>query len=226
MSLEEQIAGRVLRGDAPGVEELTGRAIEEAISAREILNESYISAMEEVGRRYEQGEFYLPEMLAAARAMKAGLEILRPHLVVEKVEPLGRVVLGTVQGDLHDIGKNLVGMMLEGAGFEVFDLGIDVPPQRFVEAVREHAPDFVGMSALLTTTLPAMYETIEALEAAGRRGSVRVMVGGAPLTERHAQKIGADLYAPDAALAAQRAKEWLQKEKHRGHTNLRRGGGC
>jgi 5-methyltetrahydrofolate--homocysteine methyltransferase len=221
MGPKEQIARMVLRGDAPGVEELTRLAMEEAISPLEILSESYISAMAEVGRRYEKGEFFLPEMLAAARAMKAGLAILRPHLIAEKVEPVGRVVQGTVRGDLHDIGKNLVGMMLEGAGFEVCDLGVDVPPQGFVEAVRKHAPHFVGISALLTTTLPAMQQTIEALDAAGLRGSTRVMVGGAPVTERYAQKIGADLYAPDAALAARRATEWLRKEKHQGHVNPR-----
>ena len=213
MSLTKEIAEKVIKGDAPGVQELTRRAIEEAIPTQEILNQGFITAMEEVGRRYEAGEYFIPEMLVAARAMKAGLEILRPLLVAEKVEPLGRVVLGTVQGDLHDIGKNLVRMMLEGAGFQVFDLGVDVPPQRFVEAVREQAPDLVGMSALLTTTMPAMQRTIEALVAAGQRGSVTVMVGGASLTESYAQKIGADLYAPDAAVAAQRAKEWLRKGK-------------
>jgi len=212
MSLNQEIAERVIKGDATGVQELTQWAIDETTPPQEILNEGFITAMDEVGRRYEAGEYFLPEMLVAARAMKAGLQILRPLLVAEQVEPLGRVVLGTVQGDLHDIGKNLVGMMLEGAGFQVFDLGIDVPPQRFVEAVREYAPDFVGMSALLTTTMPAMQKTIEAIGEAGQRDSVKVMVGGAPLTESYAQKIGADLYAPDAALAAQRAKEWLQKD--------------
>jgi 5-methyltetrahydrofolate--homocysteine methyltransferase len=162
--------------------------------------------MGEVGRLFEAGEFFVPEMLIAARAMKAGLELLRPRLAEANVQAVAKVILGTVRGDLHDIGKNLVAMMLEGAGFEVIDLGVDVTPDKFVAAVRDQKPQFLGMSALLTTTMTSMRATIEALKEAGIRDQVKVMVGGAPLTEEYAADIGADLYAPDASSAARRAR--------------------
>jgi 5-methyltetrahydrofolate--homocysteine methyltransferase len=184
-------------------------ALEAEQDPGEILNQGMISAMAEVGRRFEAQEMFVPEMLIAARAMKAGMAILKPYLLEADIEPVGRVVLATVKGDLHDIGKNLVGMMLEGAGFEVVDLGVDVAPEGFVEAVQEHRPDFVGMSALLTTTMPSMGTTVEALEEAGLREQVKVMVGGAPVTQQFAEEIGADIYAPDASSAANRAKAAL-----------------
>jgi 5-methyltetrahydrofolate--homocysteine methyltransferase len=162
--------------------------------------------MAEVGARFERGEFYVPEMLVAARAMQAGLAVLKPHLAEGGVQMRGKVVIGTVKGDLHDIGKNLVAMMLEGAGFEVIDLGTDVAPEKFAAAVREHKPSLVGMSALLTTTMKAMQPTIEAIEDIGLRTQVKVLVGGAPITEDFAKSIGADGYAADASRAVAIAK--------------------
>jgi 5-methyltetrahydrofolate--homocysteine methyltransferase len=172
-----------------------------------ILNEGLIPAMGEVGCRFEAGEYYLPEMLVSAQAMKASLNLLRPLLVERKVEPMGRVVVGTVQGDLHDIGKNLVSMMLEGAGFEVVDLGVDVPPGKFVEAAR--GAQVIGLSALLTTTMPTMGRVIPALKEAGVRDQVKVIVGGAPVTQAFADQIGADGYGPDASSAVRKVKELL-----------------
>ena len=171
-----------------------------------ILNDSLIAAMDEVGDLFSEGVLFVPEMLMAARAMKAGLEVLRPLLTETDAKPIGKVVLGTVHRDLHDIGKNLVGMMLEGSGFEVVDLGTDVSSQAFVNAVREHEPQVIGMSALLTTTMPSMGATIEALEEAGLREGVKVMIGGAPITQDFADKVGADGFAPDASSATRQAK--------------------
>jgi len=207
MSLKEDIYNKVIVGDAEGVKTLTARAVQEGFTAAELLNDALIPAMTEVGQRFERQEYFVPEMLIAARAMKAGVEILRPYLVEAGVKPIGTVVIGTVAGDLHDIGKNLVSMMLEGTGFRVIDLGVDVPAEKFVQAVRENNPQIVGMSALLTTTMMAMKATIEALRKAGLRERVKVMVGGAPVTQRFADEIGADLYAPDASSAARTAKE-------------------
>lgn len=205
----QQIHERVITGDVPGVKELVQRAITQGVPGSEIVSQYLVPAMTEVGARFERGEFYVPEMLIAARAMQTGLNVLKPLLVEGELETAGRVVIGTVKGDLHDIGKNLVCMMLEGAGFEVTDLGVDVPPERFVAAVQEQEPDLVGMSALLTTTMPAMRSTIEALVEARLRGGVKVIVGGAAMTQSHADKIGADGYAPDAASAVRKAKELL-----------------
>ncbi len=185
------------------------QALEEGISPEQILQQALIAAMQEVGERFERGDYFVPEMLIAARAMQAGLDLLRPQLAETGVPSTGKVVMGTVKGDLHDIGKNLVGMMLQGAGFEVIDLGTDVPPEKFAAAVREHGAQLLGMSALLTTTMPNMQATIEALEDLGVRQSVRVMVGGAPLTDDFARKIGADGYAPDASRAVAVAKSLL-----------------
>jgi 5-methyltetrahydrofolate--homocysteine methyltransferase len=205
----DSIYQSVIEGDAQGVSEGVQGALEAGQDPGEILNQGMISAMAEVGRRFEAQEMFVPEMLIAARAMKAGMTILKPYLLEADIEPVGTVVLATVKGDLHDIGKNLVGMMMEGAGFEVVDLGVDVAPEGFVEAVREYQPDFVGMSALLTTTMPSMGTTVEALEEAGLREQVKVMVGGAPVTQQFAEEIGADIYAPDASSAATRAKAVL-----------------
>jgi 5-methyltetrahydrofolate--homocysteine methyltransferase len=199
----------VLQGNAPETAQGVQQAIDAGLAPGEILNQGMIAAMAEVGQRFEAGDMFVPEMLIAARAMKEGLTILRPHLADAGVEPVGRVVLGTVKGDLHDIGKNLVGMMLEGSGFEVFDLGVDVSPAEFVAAVREHQPQLVGLSALLTTTMPGMQATIEALEEAEVRDQVKVMVGGAPVTQHFADEIGADVYASDAAAAATQARASL-----------------
>jgi 5-methyltetrahydrofolate--homocysteine methyltransferase len=205
----------VIDGDMNRTQELVAKAIAENMSAEQILREGLISAMAEVGRMFEAGEFFVPEMLIASRAMKSGLTLLRPHLIAAKVQAVGKVIIGTVQGDLHDIGKNLVGMMLEGAGFEVIDLGVDVPPEKYVQAVREHHPDLVACSALLTTTMLRMKDIILSIDEAGLRGQVTVMVGGAPVTESYARDIGADLFAPDAASAASRAKELIfELRKH------------
>jgi 5-methyltetrahydrofolate--homocysteine methyltransferase len=168
--------------------------------------------MAEVGRMFECGEFFVPEMLISARAMKSGLELLRPRLTAANVQAAGKVVVGTVQGDLHDIGKNLVGMMLEGTGFEVIDLGVDVSPDKYVAAVKEHQPDLVACSALLTTTMPRMKDIVLSLKDAGLRDRVKVMIGGAPVTDKYATDIGADGYAPDAASAASRAKVLILKK--------------
>jgi len=208
MDLQE-IYEKTIAGDAPAVEELVKRALDAGIRPSQIISHYLIPAMTEVGGRFERQEFYVPEMLIAARAMQRGLALLKPLLVEGEFQPVGEVVAGTVKGDLHDIGKNLVCMMLEGAGFVITDLGVDVEPEKFVAAVRKHEPSIVAMSALLTTTMPGMQATIEALIDAGLRGQVKVMVGGAPVTEAYADQIGADGYAPDAGAAVRKAKELL-----------------
>lgn len=205
----EELKRAVLSGDDERAAELTKKALEEGIEPGKVLNEALIPAMEIVGREYEEGERYVPEMLISAEAMKAAMGVLRPRLVETGVRLKGKVVIGTVEGDLHDIGKNLVAMMLEGAGFEVIDLGVEVTAERFVQAVREHKPDVLGMSALLTTTMIHMPEVIEALKEAGLREEVKVIVGGAPVTQEYAEKIGADGYAPDAASAVEVVKRLL-----------------
>jgi 5-methyltetrahydrofolate--homocysteine methyltransferase len=196
----------VIGGKAAATQQEVKNALQAGIKPEQILSEGLIAAMSEVGARFERGEFYVPEMLIAARAMQSGLSILRPLLTDQAMAMRGKVVIGTVKGDLHDIGKNLVAMMLEGAGYEVVDLGTDVPPEKFASAVREHHPALVGMSALLTTTMRNMKETIEAIEDIGLRGQVKIMVGGAPLTEAFAKDVGADGYAPDASRAVALAK--------------------
>jgi 5-methyltetrahydrofolate--homocysteine methyltransferase len=205
----QAIAQSVIHGKAPQVEEGVKQALEEGVPVRQILHQGLIDGMNVVGEKFKNNQFYVPEVLIAARAMKKGLELIRPRLVQEKVEPLGRACIGTVKGDLHDIGKNLVTMMLEGAGFEVVDLGIDVPPERFIAAVREQGARLVCMSALLTTTMSSMKTTIDALKQAGLSGEIRTLIGGAPVTEAYAERIGADGYAPDAASATERAKELI-----------------
>ncbi len=198
----------VLEGDMSATQAEVRAALRADVSAPEILQNGLIAAMGEVGRLFEEGEYYVPEMLVAARAMKAGLEILQPLLVDSGVEPVGKVIMGTVRGDLHDIGKNLVGMMLEGAGFEIVDLGTDVSPEKFVAALQDDI-DIVGLSALLTTTMPSMESTIKAIEAAGLRDQVKIIVGGAPVTADYARKIGADGFAPDAGQAVTLAKSLI-----------------
>ena len=197
----------VIEGNAKEAKALTQAALDEGLGPQEILDEALIPAMDIVGEKFSAREFYIPEMLIAARAMQAGLGLLKPLLLAAESKSRGKVVLGTVKGDLHDIGKNLVGMMLQGGGFEVVDLGTDVKPARFVEAVAQERPDFVMMSALLTTTMTSMKETIAALAEAGLRDKVRVGIGGAPVTQRYADEIGADFYASDATGAVTKAKE-------------------
>ena len=207
MAILEDIYQRVIDGNMNGATDGVNEALEGGIEAAEILNKSLIAAMTEVGRLFEEGEYFVPEMLIAARAMQASVAILKPKLLEADIKPLGKVVIGTVKGDLHDIAKNLVAMMLEGAGFEIIDLGTDVSPEKFVNAIKEHDANFMGMSALLTTTMPAMCTTIEVLKEAGIRDSVSVMIGGAPVTQNYADEIGADIYAPDGPSAARKAKE-------------------
>jgi len=203
----------VIGGRKAEVEAGVPKALEAGIPTERVLADGLIGAMAEVGRRFEAGEFYVPEMLIAARAMQAGLAMLRPQMVREGVPSAGKVLMGTVKGDLHDIGKNLVAMMLEGAGFEVIDLGTDVPPEKFAATVREQAPKVVGLSALLTTTMQNMKATLEALEDVGVRSQVKVVVGGAPVTQAFAEKIGADGYAPDASRAVALVKSLLDAKR-------------
>ncbi|HAF70821.1 MAG: Cobalamin B12-binding domain protein [Acetothermia bacterium 64_32] len=205
----EKLKQAVLEGDSERAAQLTKEALEKGLEPERILNDALVAAMEVVGEEYERGDRYVPEMLISAEAMKAAMEVLRPELVAAGVKPRGKVVIGTVEGDLHDIGKNLVAMMLEGAGFEVVDLGTEVTAERFVQAAREHRADIVGMSALLTTTMTHMPEVIEALKREGLRDGIKVMVGGAPVTQEYAERIGADGYAPDAASAVELAKRLL-----------------
>jgi 5-methyltetrahydrofolate--homocysteine methyltransferase len=205
----EQLAERLYEGDAPGVERLIGEALEQGTGAAAILGKGLIAGMDRVGRDFQSGELFVPELIVAARAMHAGLDLLRPGLARQGERSLGTAVLGTVKGDLHDIGKRLVGIMMEGQGLRVVDLGHDVAPERFVEAAREEGAELVGMSALLSTTMPMMRTTLEALRQADL--GVLTLVGGAPVTQRWADEIGADGYAPDAVAAAARARELLQR---------------
>lgn len=209
----DELADKLYAGDAKTVPLLVQRALDEGLTPAEVLNGGLIASMDHVGADFRSGELFVPEVLIAARAMHAGMNILRPLLAQSNVTSKGKVVLGTVVGDLHDIGKNLVGMMLEGGGFEIIDLGIDAPPEKFVEAVKTHQPDLVAMSALLTTTMPGMKRTIDALMQASVRAKVKVIVGGAPVTEKFAQEIGADGYAPDAASAVELARSLVGKEQ-------------
>lgn len=211
MSDLKELYQAVVEGDNRAVGQKIEAALSAGVDPAGILNEGMISAMAEVGRLFEEGEYFVPEMLLSARAMKTGLALLRPHLAKANVQSTGKVVIGTVQGDLHDIGKNLVSIMLEGAGFEVIDLGADIPPEAFVKAVRENEADIIAMSALLTTTMPRMKETIDALTNNGIRPAVKVMIGGAPVTEKYAHDIGADGYSPDASRAVAVAKELINR---------------
>jgi 5-methyltetrahydrofolate--homocysteine methyltransferase len=207
MDLKE-IYKNIVDGQILEVEAGVKAALAEGIGAEEILNKALVAAMDEVGQRYEEGDLFVPEMLIAARAMQGGLQILKPYLAKADVKAAGKVAIGTVKGDLHDIGKNLVAMMLEGAGFDVLDLGVDVTPEAFVRAA-ENGAQLIGMSALLTTTMSSMETTIHALEAAGLRDKVKVLIGGAPVTEDYATKIGADGFAADAASATRMARQFI-----------------
>ncbi|MCE5324521.1 corrinoid protein [bacterium] len=205
----EALAQAIINGKAPDAKEITENALAEGMNPGDILNNGLVAGMNVVGAKFKNNEFYVPEVLIAARAMKMAMEVLRPKLASSGVEAKGKVAIGTVSGDLHDIGKNLVAMMLEGAGFEIVDLGVDVKPQTFVQAIKDGA-DLVALSALLTTTMPAMKETIEAMKNEGVRDRISVMIGGAPVTQNYADEINADGYAPDAASAVDKAKELLK----------------
>jgi 5-methyltetrahydrofolate--homocysteine methyltransferase len=207
----EKFFQSLLEGETEEVKTLVQEALDAGKSAERVLKEGLIQAMDRVGVRFKNGELYIPEVLLAARAMHAGMAILKPILSKSTETIAGKVLIGTVKGDLHDIGKNLVAMMIEGGGFDVIDLGIDVPVSRFVEAVKEHRPQVVGMSALLTTTMVEMKKTIQALEEAGQKDRVKIIVGGAPVTEDFAKDIGADGYAPDAAVAVDVVRSLISK---------------
>jgi len=205
----QEIYDGILNGEAKSVETKVQAALQKGIKPKDILDQGMVSAMAEVGRRFENGEYFVPEMLISARAMQTGMTVLKPHLKEANVASSGKVAIGTVKGDLHDIGKNLVGMMLEGAGFDIMDLGTDVDPEKFASVADQ--VDVIALSALLTTTMPNMKVTIEALQRNGKRGKVKVVIGGAPVTDAYAQQIGADGYAPDASRAVSVTKALLAK---------------
>jgi 5-methyltetrahydrofolate--homocysteine methyltransferase len=204
---------QTLAGNAPRVLELTRQGLQLGMGPEVLLFEALIPALEEVGARFERGDFFVPEMLIAGKAMSGALDVLRPLLADTGAETVGTFLIGTVKGDVHDIGKNLVNIMLEGAGFQVIDLGVQVAPEKFVKAIEEHRPDIVGFSAFLTTTMPMFKANINALEKAGLRNKVIVMVGGAPVTQEYADAVGADGYAADASTAVRRAKELIQRRR-------------
>ena len=211
--LLKQLYDLTLVGNAPEVLRLTNEGLGMGLGPEMLLYEALIPSLEEVGARFERGDFFVPEMLIAGRAMAGALDILRPLLAETGAETIGKIVMGTVKGDVHDIGKNLVNIMFEGAGFEVIDLGVQVAPEKFIAAIREHTPDIVGFSAFLTTTMPMFKANINALEKAGLRGQVIVMVGGAPVTQEYADVVGADGYAADASAAVVKAKELLRRRR-------------
>lgn len=200
----------VITGRRKEVQELTQELLDQGGSAEDILYKGLLPGMSVVGDRFEKGEYFIPEMLLAARALNTGLDILRPLLTESDMSPAGKVLIGTVQGDIHDIGKNLVAVMLQGAGFQVIDAGVDVPPERFVELIREHRPQVVGLSALLTTTMPLMEDTIKAITDEDLRSQVKILIGGAPVTQEYADSIGADGFGRNATVAARVAQKMLE----------------
>jgi methylmalonyl-CoA mutase cobalamin-binding domain/chain len=204
---------KTLTGNGPAVHDLTMQGLGQGLGPETLLYEALIPALEEVGARFERGDFFVPEMLIAGKAMAGALEILRPLLAETGAAAIGTVVMGTVKGDVHDIGKNLVNIMFEGAGFQVIDLGVQVAPEKFIEAIKTHKPDIVGFSAFLTTTMPMFKANINALQKAGLRDEVIVMVGGAPVTQEYADVVGADGYAADASAAVVKAKELLRRRR-------------
>jgi methylmalonyl-CoA mutase cobalamin-binding domain/chain len=211
--LLKQLYDLTLVGNAPEVLRLTREGLDMGLGPETLLYEALIPSLEEVGARFERGDFFVPEMLIAGKAMAGALDILRPLLAETGAATIGKIVMGTVKGDVHDIGKNLVNIMFEGAGFEVIDLGVQVAPEKFITAIREHQPDIVGFSAFLTTTMPMFKANINALEKAGLRGEVIVMVGGAPVTQEYADVVGADGYASDASAAVVKAKELIRRRR-------------
>lgn len=210
MSILNEMNTSIIEGDRDKVEELTRQALEQGIEVKAILNEGMIGAMDVVGQRFESGEMFIPEMIVAGEAMTRGLNILRPLFKESGIKPQGTVIIGTVKGDVHSIGKSLASMMMEGAGFKIIDLGVNVSPEQFVNSAREEGAQLVGMSALLTTTMPLMKATIDALKEAGLLDKVKTLIGGAPITQEYADKIGADGYAPDAATGVKKVKELVQ----------------
>ena len=216
MTTDEILQGlfdNTLIGNAPAVKDLTNEGLGMGMDPETLLYDALIPSLEEVGARFERGDFFVPEMLIAARAMQGALDILRPLLAETGAKPIGTFVMGTVKGDVHDIGKNLVNIMLEGAGFTVYDLGVNVAPEVFIEKINEHKPDIVGFSAFLTTTMPMFKANINALEKAGLRDEVIVMVGGAPVTQAYADAVGADGYAADASTAVRLAKDLIARRR-------------
>ncbi|SFL40762.1 corrinoid protein [Candidatus Frackibacter sp. WG13] len=209
MSKFEEIAEAVISGEVEKVGELAQDLVDEGVKPSEIIKEGLVAGMDVVGARFKANEMFVPEVLISAKSMHAGMDVVKPLLAEGESSSAGTVVIGTVEGDLHDIGKNLVAMMLEGAGFEVVDLGVDLSAEEFVDAVKEHNPEVLGLSALLTTTMPAMQNTIEALEEAGVRDQVKIMVGGAPVTEDFANEIGAYAYASDGSASTELAREFV-----------------
>jgi methylmalonyl-CoA mutase cobalamin-binding domain/chain len=211
--LLKQLYDFTLVGNAPEVLTLTNLGIEMGLGPEMLLYDALIPSLEEVGARFERGDFFVPEMLIAGRAMAGALEVLRPLLAETGAESIGKIVMGTVKGDVHDIGKNLVNIMFEGAGFEVIDLGVQVSPEKFIDAIKEHKPDIVGFSAFLTTTMPMFKANINALQKAGMRDQVIIMVGGAPVTQEYADAVGADGYAADASTAVRLAKDLIARRR-------------
>lgn len=209
MNRYNELREAVIFGQKQKVAALVQRHLDEGRNAKEVMDEGLIPGMSEVGRKFQDGEFFIPEMLMAARSLNAGLDVLKPLLVASDVKPVAKVVMGTVKGDIHDIGKNLVTVMLRGGGFEVIDAGVDVPPDKFVSLAKESGAELVGLSALLTTTMPAMKDTIDAFSADGSRGQVKIMIGGAPITQSYADEIGADGFARNASFAVELAKRLL-----------------
>ncbi|NOZ73374.1 MAG: cobalamin-binding protein [Chloroflexi bacterium] len=205
-SLYERLSTAIIEGDADRIPKLVHRALDKGLEPKDILDNGLVPGMDEVGIRFRRGDMFVPEVLMSADAMSAGLEVLRPLLVAAGTQLIGKIVLGTVKGDLHDIGKNLVGMMAEGAGFEVIDIGFNAPPEKFIEAIKEYQPDIVGMSAMLTTTMRAMGHTIRAIEEAGLRDKVKIIVGGAPVDAEFAERITADGYGSNAPSAVELCK--------------------
>ncbi len=203
----KQLYDSVVSGDAKATQALTQQALADGVDPLKLVNDYMVPAMDEVGRRFEANEYFVPELLISARAMKAALELIRPLLTARGDKPVGRVAIGTVKGDLHDIGKNLVASLLEGGGFEVIDLGVNVTPEKFIETVNTKQANIVAMSALLTTTMPSMKTTIDALKQAGVRAKVKVLIGGAPITQKYAEEIGADGYSENAVGAVALAKK-------------------
>ncbi len=206
----KELSEALFRGDISKVKEITQRALQEKVEPKEILEQGLIKGMEVVGVKFKNNEIFLPEVLLASQAMYGGMELLQPELIKSGVKAVGKVIIGTAKGDLHDIGKNLVAMMLKGGGFEVIDLGIDVSPEKYLKALQEHQPDIIAISALLTTTMSGMEEVITILKSTGLRDKVKVMVGGAPVTQEFANEIGAEGYAPNAASAVDKARELLK----------------
>jgi 5-methyltetrahydrofolate--homocysteine methyltransferase len=205
----ERIATAIIEGDADGTAKLAERGLKQGLAAKDILDNGMVVGMGEVGVRFRAGDMFVPEVLMSADAMQSGLNVLRPELIAAGVKLIGKVLMGTVKGDLHDIGKNLVNMMCEGAGFEIVDIGFNADPELFIEGIKEHQPDVVGMSAMLTTTMRAMAHTIKAIEEAGLRDQVKIMVGGAPVDAAFAERIGADGYGSNAPAGTELARKFV-----------------